>query len=171
MSASSKQLDRALKQTGFGGIDDPNLAHQVGFCIRDHEHFRQVLTAVEPNNRVAAYETLRPYLRFEAKALDIYIAEAADLAGRKEQNQTPLEVVAEEAIRRNRLEQAGVGNLSLVCARCTKQGIFSGDRRWAAVNEAVAQGWMRKFRVRDGLGYSPQVGEVLCPECAKAANA
>jgi len=153
------QLDRALKQRGLGGIEDPNLVHQMGFLIRDHEHFRQVLMAVVPENRVMAYEELRAYLRFEAKPLHVYLAEAADLAGRKEQNQTPLEVVAEEAIKRNRLQQAGVGNLTLTCARCTKQGIFTGDRRWAAVNEAVARGWMRKD------------GKVLCGECAKAANA
>lgn len=139
MAPKSEQLNRALKQQGFGGLDDPAIVQQFAFCVRDHEHFRSILLGVVPEQRTNAYEAMRPYLRFDPRPLDVYMAEAADLAARKEQDQIPLEVLATEAIRQNQHEKDGA--LTLVCDTCTVHGIFRAKLRKHAEKEAHSSGW------------------------------
>jgi hypothetical protein len=57
---------------------------QLGFLVQDHEHLRSLLVRCEPENRSAMYDSLKPYLRFKAKPLDVYIAESADRAARQD---------------------------------------------------------------------------------------
>ena len=48
--------------------------------VRDHEHFRQLLTAAQPETRRDMYEAMKPYLAFHAKPLDAYMSESGALA-------------------------------------------------------------------------------------------
>jgi hypothetical protein len=156
---AQSSLDRALKNRGFGGLDDPAINQQLAFCVRDHEHFRAVLCGVKPEHRTMAYEAMRPYLRFEAKPLDVYMAEAADIAARKETEQTSIDVLASQAIERALKESKAKGSLLLVCARCLASGVFLAPDRGAATYDAIKQGWTRKDE------------ELFCPKCLKPSRA
>lgn len=147
--------DRALKKRGFGGLNDPDLVKQIAFCVSGHDHLRQILCAVEPDKRTMAYEQMRPYLRFEAKALDVYMAEAADLGARKESQQTPLEIAAEKAIARNMADASKKGVIHLRCSRCTREAAYPGKNAKEATKWAYTDGWMIR---RD---------QAICPACAK----
>jgi len=149
------KLDHELKRKGFGGLDDPRLIQQIAFCVRDHVHLRQILVTVVPEKRTQAYEAMRPYLRFEAKPLDVYIAEAADLAARKEQDQTKIDVIAEKAIARAEREwQSNGKRLILVCVKCTRQEDFPASERFIAAGDAYREGWRKDD------------GKVYCKTCA-----
>jgi hypothetical protein len=156
------QIDKALKKRGFGGLEDKNLIHQVAMCIRDHEHFRQILCAIEPEKRTDGYETMRPYLRFDAKPLHVYMAEAADLAARKEAAQTALDVLAEKAIARNIADETKKGVLTLKCSMCTREFVFPGRDVKEAEDTARKDGW-RIPRFQESAG----IPGVFCPACAK----
>jgi hypothetical protein len=163
----SKQVDRNLKQMGFGGIDDPNIMKQLAFMVKDHDQFRKLLTTVEPEKRTVAYESLRPHLRFPAWPLDVYMAKAAELAANRLADQAPLDVLASDAIERNRREEESQGVLTLDCHRCTKVQAYPGLRRTIALGYAMKDGWT----FREGEDKK----EVsICPECSglyKAGNA
>lgn len=70
---SNREVHEHLCRHGLGGLDDPNLIHQMAFLIKDHNHFRSVILAVEPKDRRDAYEAMRPYLNFEPYPLDRYL--------------------------------------------------------------------------------------------------
>jgi hypothetical protein len=178
MNFRQKHLNHELKKTGFGGIDDPQLIHQLAFCVRDHEHFRKVLLAVETGEkRKIAYDVMRPHLNFEAHPLDWYIMKGQEEA---EELQLPvklqdgsivaykdyhgeqpaLEVLAEKAIKQNYQEKLAKGSLELVCARCRMQEFFPGLDRLGAFSFAAKSGW--KFRP-DADGNE----ESICPGCSE----
>lgn len=171
MKPRQKQINHQLKKLGFGGLDDPQLLHQMGFCIRDHEHFRKVLLAVETGEqRKIAYDAMRPHLNFPANPLDWYIMEGQREA---EELQLPiknpdgsftayrdyhgakptLEVQAEKAIREAQHEKA----LQLTCHKCTVVGIFPALDKLAAYAYAKKSGWV--FEDWDGKEIS------ICPDC------
>ena len=79
------EINRYLGKHGLATLDDPaGLVQQLAFCVRDHIHFRQILVRCEPEHRHALYEAFRPHLSFEAKPLDVYVAEAgADAEARQ----------------------------------------------------------------------------------------
>lgn len=86
---AEKQVNQMLMSHGLGKLDDPGLIPQLGFLvqmiIKTHEQFRELINRCESSKRPAMYEALRPYVRaFELKPLDVYIAELADLAERKQ---------------------------------------------------------------------------------------
>lgn len=153
--ATLKQKDKYLKKHGMGGMDDPNLVHHLAFMVRDHEHFRQVLVTMPPQERTAGYEAMKPYLQFEAKPLDVYMAESAELASQREINQTALEVLAEKAIIRSQ----AVGTLTLTCTKCTKQTEYPGRDRREAEGIAHLDGW------------DLENDQEICPKCAEARPA
>lgn len=72
-SGSRAEVNEALARTGFCQLNDPDLVHQLAFMVEDHDHFGRVLRKIEPSRRNTAYEAMRPYLRFEAKPLYIYL--------------------------------------------------------------------------------------------------
>jgi hypothetical protein len=160
---AQSSLDRALKNRGFGGLDDPAINQQLAFCVRDHEHFRQVLCSISPDKRTLGYEAMRPYLRFEAKPLDVYMAEAADIAARREAEQTSIDVLASKAIQRNMADEAKQGGLVLKCSMCTREYAYPGRNRKEAEDTARTDGW-RISRLVDSTG---SVLRVFCPACAK----
>src|ERR1035438_2532159 len=140
------KIDRALEKQGFGGVDDPTLMKQLAFMVRDHDHFRNILVTVAPEKRHDAYEALRPEIkRFVPKALDVYLAEAADLAGRKEAGAkydvTDLDRLATDAIRKAQAVAEKKGLLKLTCITCDRSESFTGKSADEAYAAARVDGW------------------------------
>jgi hypothetical protein len=74
-------LNRLLASAGLGALDNPmRLCNELASYVRDHEHFRQLLTAAQPETRRDMYEAMKPYLAFHAKPLDAYMSESGALA-------------------------------------------------------------------------------------------
>lgn len=66
---------------GLGQLEDgAGLCAQLGSLVQDHDHLRELLNVCEPELRRDLYESLKPHLRFEAKPLDVYIAELGQQA-------------------------------------------------------------------------------------------
>lgn len=73
-----QQINQFLGNRGFAQMDEPGaLVQQLAFCVPDHEGFRKALTKCEPQDRRDMYEAMSPHLRFTAKPLDVYMAEAS----------------------------------------------------------------------------------------------
>src|SRR5882724_3285499 len=159
MNAAQQQIDRALKRKGFGGLADPRLVQQLAFCVRDHDHLRTILAGTKPEERTKAFEQMRPYLRFAAKPLDVYLAEAADLAARREYDQTAIDILAEKAIAQSQHEKVG-GGLTLVCTKCTKTEIFRAAEKKEAERAAHRAGWRADVRKTYCPGHVPTRGTI-----------
>ncbi len=163
-------VNRLLASAGLGQLEDgAGLLSQLGYLVRDHEHFRQLLVACEPDQRVAMYEALRANLRFTPKALDVYMSEAGAIADAR---QWPLldaatgqlrphkpvdirsdEYIAQQAVVRSMAKET----LTLTCAKCTKVEQFHGERKVDAIMAAREAGW-----TYDELNGK---GREICPEC------
>lgn len=79
------EINQFLGRRGLATLDDPRgLVTQMAFLIQDHEHLRSMLIRCEPEHRRDMYESLKPHLRFEAKPLDVYIAEGQQDAERRQ---------------------------------------------------------------------------------------
>ncbi len=166
-----KRINNFLGNRGFATLDDPShMVQQMGFCVRDHDHFRSMLTACDGSERAEMYRALSPHLRFEAKPLDVYLSEAGDLAERK---QLPIqspdgtlapfnppvleseEYLIEQILYRQLMEF----HLTLKCRKCTKVEQFHGGRKADAIAEARNQGWAYEEINGDG--------REICPSCLK----
>ena len=139
-----------LMSHGLGRLEDgAGLMSQLGFLVEDHEHLRSLLARSEPENRSAMYDSLKPYLRFTPKPLDVYIAESADRAARQglptidstgniHFNEPPTYelgsdlAVAQAAVN----EMIANRHLTVTCRKCTKTETFSGVRKADAVQAA-----------------------------------
>jgi hypothetical protein len=172
MPAKPSQIDRALKKQGLGGIDDPTLARQFAFLVKDHEHFRKILLGSPPEKRQALYETLRVEIegikRFVPKPLDVYMAEGADLAARKEQGQVAYEAsdldrLATDAIRKAQAIKEKKGLLKLTCRTCDREESFIGNSAVEAYAAARVDGWRVVIQLMQE--------SVLCPRCSLASHA
>lgn len=79
MSIDQVAVNRMLMSRGLGKLNDPGLIPQIGFLVSkvvtDHAGFQQLIERCEPAQRGDMYEALKPYLRFEVKPLDVYVAE------------------------------------------------------------------------------------------------
>lgn len=80
----TNRINNLLGSYGLGQLNEPGTVAALGFLVVDHAHFREMLNGCAPAERVNMYEALRPHLRFPAKPLDVYVAELADLAERKQ---------------------------------------------------------------------------------------
>jgi hypothetical protein len=160
------KMNDFLAKKGLGGLDDPNLFHQMAFLIRDHEHFRGILMLVPPQDRYTAYTALAPKLTFKAKPLDDYEAEAKYEAERKqlpvidsrtgelrEFKAPDINELATKAIKDAEKAETAKGNLRLTCSKCTAYGTFPAKNRVQAYFDAKVLGWMVE-------------GETaICPKC------
>jgi len=76
----NRQLRRRINQTlgkqGLAQLDNPGLVGQLAYFVRDHEHFRSLLVACEPDKRTAMFDAMAPNLRFQARTLEQYLMEA-----------------------------------------------------------------------------------------------
>ena len=79
------EINNFLGRRGLATLDDPRgLVQQIGYLVQDHDHLRSMLIRCEPEHRRDMYESLKPYLRFEARPLDVYIAEGQQDAERRQ---------------------------------------------------------------------------------------
>jgi len=175
-SKNSVLVNRELQRMGFGTLKDPNLFDQMAMVIRDHQHFRRLLMAVEQGQRHVAYEALAAKLRFKAKPLEDYELESRQLA---EQNQLPhydpktlavtewkpqeikttayLQSVAEKAIDRELRESEATQECTLVCAKCTYEQKFRVKKRSIMPHVARQDGWT----------FSEDGKKAFCRACSK----
>ena len=177
---NSVLINKQLQKLGFGTLKDPHLFDQMAMVIRDHQHFRRLLMAVEQTQRHIAYEALASKLRFKAKPLEDYEIESRQLA---EQNQLPhydpktlavtavkpteiqsdeyrekLLKVAEEAIDRDLREAQATQYCDLVCCRCTFEQRFKTKKRSALRKVAGQYGWT----------FSADGKRAVCRACSKS---
>ncbi len=168
----TRAINHFLRNRGFAGLDEPGaLMQQLGFCVADHDAFRSLLTRCEPVERRNMYEALKPHLRFEAKALDVYLAEAGAIAEAK-QLPTTDDTGALTAFKRTDIEsesyrlgkaimdEIGKYKLVLTCKKCTRQEMFSGNRKIDAVATARGEGWT--YDELNSTGFE------ICPTCPGA---
>src|SRR5215831_741035 len=171
-------INRMLASHGLGRLEDgAGLMAQLGFLVQDHEHLRSLLARCEPENPSAMYDSLRPYLRFAPKPLDVYIAESAERAARQDLptideagnvnfRPTPTyEVGGDFAVAQVAVNEAFAKHtLVVTCRSCTKQEAFTGDTKTDAVMNARLAGWV--YYEVDGKARE------ICPDCpaVRAAN-
>lgn len=180
-----EQINNFLGRKGLATLDNPGgMVQQLGYLIQGHEHCRQLLVKCEPAERHNMYESLRPHLRFEAKPLDVYIAEAGQKAEaeqlptitpdgkfqafrtadiRTSDGQTGTteyaEVPADDTTAQAAVNQTFAKKwLDLICRGCTAEATFTGDTKTDCWFNARIAGW--KYH-NDGEGYE------LCPDCAR----
>ena len=165
-------INRMLGTHGLGQLEEgPGLLAQLGFLVQDHEHLRSLLVRCEPENRSSMYDSLKPYLRFEARPLDVYIAESArraevqklptiDVEGHLTWHESALTpAVSDTAAAQDVVNQAMAKcQLVVTCRSCTKQAAFTGDTKADAVLNARLAGWVYYV---DANGTEQEV----CPEC------
>jgi hypothetical protein len=149
-------INRMLQSHGLGRLEDgAGLIAQLGYMIMDHEHLRSLLVRCEPENRSAMYDSLKPYLQFKAKPLDVYIAESADMAARQDLptidaagninfSPTPTpELVPDVAAAQAAVNDSFAKHvLTVTCRSCTKQESFTGDTKYDAIVNARLAGWV-----------------------------
>lgn len=164
MGMGTRDINRLLGRAGLATLEDPRgFLQQCGFLMRSHDDFRQLLNKVLPQYRRDAYESLRPYLSFEPKPLDVYIAELGQDAERR---QLPT-LNADGTLRPFRAGDLAVGQaaldaaagqpvLTMTCSKCTRQAQFHGERKVDAVMAARLAGWAYD---------SFEGGREICPSC------
>jgi hypothetical protein len=170
-----KLINDYLGGFGLATLDDPRgMVQQLGFLIRDDDHFRQLLLKCIPEERHNMYESLRPYLRFPARPLEDYIIEGKQDAEARQlptvdaegnfhpysvpETQTPAPVAEDDAGAQAAVNEAfAKQRLWLVCSRCTAEAVFTGDTRTDAFCNARLAGW--KYQNVTGTGYE------TCPGC------
>ena len=179
------QLNRILQAAGLSTTGDPAaLCAQIGYLVRDHEHFLSLLVACTPENRSTMYESLRPHLRFVPKPLDVYMAEAAmDAAARQLPVQNPDGTLGEykvpEITSQWRCSWCGEPSHEpakdevIVCPKCGTEGVT--DRQTArevfkvptleskTEDEAVAQNAVAEALAQQHLW-------LICRKCTKEAT-
>lgn len=163
------QLNRILQSHGLGRLEDgAGLMAQLGFLVEDHNHLRDLIAKCDPAERWNMYESLKPYLGFEAHSLDWYVSEAGRMA---EAKQLPVmapdgalkpflvpQVHSDAAFAQDAINRAFAKEvLTLTCAKCTKVAQFPGDRKIDAVFAARAAGWT--------YNELNNTGREICPAC------
>ncbi|MGH9668273.1 MAG: hypothetical protein ACRD9L_27950 [Bryobacteraceae bacterium] len=136
------KVNHMLMSHGLGRLEDgAGLMSQMGFLVRDEAHFQQLIAACEPEERRNMYEALRPHLRFAPQSLEHYLIEA-----RRDAEARQLPVVGEDGqlhaytppevntvIADTEAAQVAVNEafarkrLHVVCGKCTREAVFTGD--------------------------------------------
>jgi hypothetical protein len=186
-------VNRMLMSQGLGKLNDPGLIPQIGFLVSrvvtNHAGFCELIERCEPAERGNMYEAMRPYLRFEVKPLDVYVAEIGMRAEAKR-----LAVIDPESgeLRPFRVPEIKTGalgvaqasverefakfHLTLLCKQCTREQTFCGAFKDDAVRFARAAGWRTRLARQEAIGGEDAVEDVsklvetfqyeLCPKCA-----
>lgn len=168
---SRVKINNALGRRGLATLEKPQaLLAQLAFCVKTHQQFRQLLAKVEIDKKRECYEQMRPYLRFEAKPLDVYIAEMGHEAEKQQlptinENHeivpyTPGEIglraKATEAIHAGAAWEKTGKSLVLTCAKCTRQSEFFGETLVEAITFARMAGWVYEKEPKE---------REICPKC------
>ena len=160
------KINRYLGDRGLSTLENPGaLVQQLGYYVRDHDHFRQMLTACEPAARTAMYDALSPHLRFTAKPLEDYVIAAKEMAEREQLPQwdaraqnfgmykapeiRTVETAITEAVAKFRLD--------VVCKKCTRVESFYSTTKYDAVRAAREAGWV--YMDEGQKSYE------ICPQC------
>lgn len=146
---------------GMPNLQDPNLVKMIAYVCSE-VRFAQALVACVPEKRTAMYEAMRPYLRFTAQPLDVYMARAKEMAAQKEQARERNTV--ESIIER----EASKKTLTLSCGKCMKEETFycvntTTAARADAVMEARKKGWVLQPKRSEGGILEGQME--VCPKC------
>ncbi len=163
-------LNRYLGLHGLATLDDPaSLIPQLGFLVEGHDHFRRILIKCVPDERRSMYEALRPHLGFEAKPLDVYIAEAGAEAEAQqlptvdaEGNFVAYHTATIRTIERLVDETLSAHHLSVTCRKCTKAATFHGHSKRDALDKLRSAGWTWDEMNGNGLE--------ICPDCPAVRN-
>ena len=162
MPASLKdraEMNRFLARHGFAQLHEAGLMAQLAYVVDDEATFKRVLNLAAPEERTSCYESLRPYLRFPVRPLDVLLSEIALDA---EIRQLPI-VQSDGTFRAfnvSEIQEAvdravATGVLELVCDRCTKTQQIAAISREFAMELAREQGWTQK------------AGVLRCPVCSE----
>lgn len=160
------KINRYLGDRGLSTLENPGaLVQQLGYYVRDHDHFRQLLTQCEPAARSAMYDALSPHLRFEAKPLETYVIAAKEMAEREQLPQWDAQTQAFAPYKppEIRTVEAAVAEalakyrLDLVCRKCTRSESFYSTTKYDAVRAAREAGWVC-------MNEGPVSWEI-CPRC------
>jgi hypothetical protein len=193
MSIDQAAVNRMLMSRGLGKLNDPGLIPQIGFLvgrvISDHDGFRLLIERCDPAERGAMYEAMRPYLRFEPKPLDVYVAqigmhaEARRLAsidpvtGELRPFKVPEIKTGELGVAQAAVERGlAKFHLTLLCRQCTREQTFCGAFKDDCVALARAAGWQHRLTERpiaaadapaeDAAALVETFQYELCPKCS-----
>lgn len=170
-------LQRSLKKFGLNTDINQAIA-QMGRLVRDHKHFERLLTEAGPELRQELYDSLRPHLKFVAKPLDVYVADAGKMAEREQlptigpdgmlhEFQPARDARSIEADVEDMLASAlAKRTLVVTCAKCTRQQTFFGvgdETPVAVVLKARKAGWIYDYKA------DPPVE--ICPACPTSLRA
>jgi hypothetical protein len=167
-----QKLNQAMAKQGLATLDDPRgFLNQTAFIIQNHVMFRRLLTTVEPQHRQECYDALSAKLSFKPKPLDVYLAEAGEIAEREQWDiidsrtgeiksaaAAHIDTLAQQAIRQNKKAEQAKGSLELVCKRCTVAAYFLAMKREQAYEEAQSDGWT--FEI------AGEEEKAICPKCS-----
>jgi hypothetical protein len=164
-----QQINQFLGRAGLAQLDEAGpLVQQLAFMVRDEAHFRSLLTRCDPEQRRGMYEAMVPHLRFTAKPLDVYVAEAArdaeirqlptvDAAGQLQPFRAA-EVRSDEFVIQQAIAKSlAKHHLIIKCVKCTREADFYGERKIDAIAAARNEGW-----TYDELNGT---GREICPQC------
>lgn len=167
--AERKTVNNFLGNRGFSTLDSPgDMVRQLAYCVEDDDHFRRLLTKCPPEDRYGMYESMKPYLNFIPKALDVYIAESGSIAEAKQlptvdesgafhPHMAPV-LESEQFIVQQALEKVLLQcHLRVTCAKCSKYEVFHGARKADAIQAARNEGW--SYDELEGKGRE------ICPNC------
>ena len=165
--------EKLLRRFGLPSMDRQGFMEAIAQLVDGHDHFRELLTGCEPDQRHEMYEALRPHLRFEPKPLDVYLSEAGAIAERmqlptwndaekKFEEFHPAVIAGPEGdvvqlVTTTIEELTAKGHLNLVCRKCTKTASFPGATVADAIQRARHAGWTYDELKGDG--------REICPEC------
>lgn len=149
-----RTLENQLLVRGLAGLESPLLIEQMAALVTDHWFFMGLLNEVVAEQRTAAYEAIRPHLKFKPWPLEDYISALAREASELESRMTPISVGGAKLRVVPQYEATGVV-LTFTCAKCTKMARFYGETPVTAAIEARKKGW-----VRDLLNNNE-----ICPKC------
>lgn len=166
-------INRVLKHFGLAQLTEAAaLFDQMAYAVRDHDDFRRLVDKCEPEQRAEMYRSLAPRLSFEAKPLDVYVAELAIEAERKQlptvgsdgkfkefrvQEVNSDEYIATRAVRAAIEAEKAKHHLRLECVKCTREAYFDGARKVDAIFKARQAGWT--YNEINGTGRE------ICPKC------
>jgi len=130
--------------------------------IRDHKDFETKLTSAPPHLRTIIYEACKPFLKFEARPLDRYVASAGRMAEREK-----LPTMDEhgnlhefQAVEVGLLSEVATKALTLVCHKCTREDKFFAVGKETNVDvimKARVGGWI--------YNYLADPPHEICPNC------
>ncbi len=174
-------INHELKKMGLATLGEAGaLMSQLAMFVRDENHFRSLLNACDPEDRRDMYESLRPNLRFELKPLDVYVAEMAIDAARRQlptigpdgglvAYKPPPEIRIDDALATDAIAaDIAKYRLHVVCVVCTAEDTFSGITQEDAVKAAREYGWRMGFKRVDVADPFSREQVEVCPKCVNA---